>query len=74
GAIEHNSQPSLSNVITNCEKRAIGSNGGFGFKAIYPEQEIALMDSAILAYWACAERKEVKNRQYGIKASAGVLF
>lgn len=62
GTIEHNSQPSLSNVITNCEKRAIGSNGGFGFKAIYPEQEIALMDSAILAYWACAEHKEVKKQ------------
>ena len=62
GSIEHSGQPSLTQVITNCEKRPIGSNGGFGFKSIYPEHEIALMDSVILAHWACMENKEVKKQ------------
>ena len=29
----HNDQPSLTAVVTNCEKRAIGTSGGFGYKA-----------------------------------------
>lgn len=56
--ISHRDQPSLTEVVTNCEHRAIGSNGGFGFKAIYPEREIALMDSAALAHWAVMESKD----------------
>lgn len=45
----HNGQESLRQVVTNCIKRAIGTNGGFGYKALIEEHEIALMDSAILA-------------------------
>mgnify|MGYP007125518346 CR=1 FL=1 len=29
----HNGQESLRQVVTNCIKRAIGTNGGFGYKA-----------------------------------------
>ena len=58
----HNDQPSMTQAATNCEKRAIGSNGGFGYKAQKEGIEIALLDSAVLAFWACSESK-VKKQQ-----------
>lgn len=61
--IRHNDQPSLTKVVSNCEKRAIGTNGGFGYKAINEEQEIALMDSVILAYWLCVSTKKKKKQR-----------
>lgn len=61
--IRHNSQPSLVQAATNCEKRAIGSNGGFGYKSIKDEVEIALLDSVILAFWACNESKAKKQQR-----------
>lgn len=61
--IRHNDQPSLTNVVTNCEKRAIGSNGGFGYRALKADSEIALMDSAILAYWSCSIYKERRKQK-----------
>lgn len=54
----HKAQPSLVLSASNCEKRAIGSNGGFGYKALTPDTEIALLDSVILAHWLCNEYKE----------------
>lgn len=62
-SLRHNSQPLLTNVVTNCEKRAIGSNGGFGYKALKPEDEIAVMDSMILAHWLCSVHKEPKKQK-----------
>lgn len=59
----HMGQPSLENAVANCEKRAIGSNGGFGYRSIKDGVEIALLDSVILAYWACSEAKEKKKKQ-----------
>ena len=61
-SIRHNNQQSLTDVVTNCEKRAIGSNGGFGYKSLRPEHEIAIMDSVILAHWACSTHKERKKQ------------
>lgn len=59
----HNGQESLRQVVTNCIKRAIGTNGGFGYKALIEEYEIALMDSAVLAHWLCASAKEKKKQR-----------
>lgn len=59
----HMNQPSLKQAATNSEKRAIGSNGGFGYKSIKPEVEIALLDSAILAFWACSTAKKEGKKQ-----------
>ena len=59
----HMNQPSLTRIVSNCEKRSIGSRGGFGYKAIKEGPEIALMDSMILAYWACASDKKPKAKQ-----------
>lgn len=61
--IRHNNQPSLTQVITNCKKRAIGSNGGFGYTAILEENDIVLLDSVILAHWICASTKKEKRIQ-----------
>lgn len=59
----HNDQLSLSQVVSNCEKRAIGTNGGFGYKALIEEHEIALMDSVILAHWLCVSTKEKRKQR-----------
>lgn len=61
--IRHAGQPSLINVISNCEKRAIGSNGGFGYKSTKEGAESALLDSVIFAYWACSKAKKPKTKQ-----------
>lgn len=61
--ILHAGQPSLTNVVSNCEKRAIGSNGGFGYKSIQEGTESALLDSVIFAYWACSKAKKKKTKQ-----------
>lgn len=61
--ILHNNQPSLTQVVTNCEHRAIGTNGGFGYKAIKENHEIALLDSVILAHSICVNAKKEKVRQ-----------
>lgn len=59
----HMDQPSLTQVATNCQKRAIGSNGGFGYKALFDQMEIGLLDSAILAVWQCSESKGEKTQR-----------
>lgn len=53
----HLEQPSLFQVVSNCDKRLIGSNGGFGYKSQLEDYDIALLDSVILAYWACSISK-----------------
>ena len=58
----HMGQPSLVQIVSNCEKRAIGSNGGFGYKSILDGAKIELMESMILAFWKCSEKK-VKQKQ-----------
>lgn len=49
-------QPSMICSVTNCEKRTIGTNGGFGYKSINEAYDIALMDSMILAQWVCGQK------------------
>ncbi len=63
GVIKHKNQPSLTECIANCEKRNIGSNGGFGYKSMSEEIDIVLLDSVALALWTCANAKQkVKQR------------
>ncbi len=61
----HMGQPSLAEVIANCEKRPIGSRGGFGYRAQIEGHEIALLDSVMLAHWVCAESKPRKKQRIG---------
>ena len=60
--ITHMNQPALTQSISNCEKRLIGSAGGFGYKSLRESIEIGLMESMIIAFWACSESK-VKAKQ-----------
>lgn len=59
----HNEQPSLAAVVSNCEKRAIGSNGGFGYQSIKDGLDIALLDSVMLAHWICTKYKAKKKQK-----------
>ena len=60
----HMGQQSLVQSVTNCDKRLIGTNGGFGYKSINDSYDISLMDSMILAQWICgAKTKTVTKRQ-----------
>ena len=61
--IAHAGQPSVEQAVGNCEKRAIGGNGGFGYKAQKEGIEIAILDSIILAYWICSTAKKEKKKQ-----------
>lgn len=63
GSICHMNQPSVMQVVSNCEKRAIGSNGGFGYKPIKEGVEIAILDSIILAHWACSKSRERRKQK-----------
>lgn len=59
----HMGQPSLTQAVANCEKRAIGSNGGFGYKALKEGIEISLLDSVAIAHWLAKETKEAKKQR-----------
>lgn len=61
--IAHAGQPSLTQSVSNCEKRTIGSNGGFGYRSIRDDVDVALMDSAIIAHWMCTNAKEKKKQR-----------
>lgn len=61
--IKHKGQPSLSQVVTNCDKRNIGSSGGFGYRSQIEENDIALMDSMVLAFWAASSSKPPKRQK-----------
>lgn len=63
GTVVHMGQPSLTAVVSNTEKRNIGSNGGFGYRSILEGAEIALLDAAILAHWSCANMKAPKKQR-----------
>lgn len=62
-SICHNDQPSLTQVVINCEKRNIGTSGGFGYRSQIEEYDIALMDSMILAHWAASSSKPPKKQK-----------
>lgn len=63
GTLCHNDQPSLSAVVTNCDKRNIGTSGGFGYKSLFDDMDISLMDSALLAHWVCHNNKPKQKQQ-----------
>ncbi|MCR5584567.1 MAG: terminase [Lachnospiraceae bacterium] len=56
----HSGQLSLEQVASNCKKRNIGSNGGFGYESLMDDLEIAILDAVIFAYWSCSKLKEHK--------------
>lgn len=59
----HNGQEMLKQVASNCQKRSIGNNGGFGYESIIDDLEIAVLDSVIYAFWSCQKAKEHKTQK-----------
>lgn len=63
-SIIHMEQPSVEQAITNTEHRAIGTNGGYGYKSLRNGIDISIVDSIVLANWAVSEfGKEKQKRQ-----------
>lgn len=62
GQICHAAQPSLTQAAANCEHRAIGSGGGYGYTSILEGADVGLLEAAALAHWACASAKEKKKQ------------
>lgn len=63
GQIRHMNQPALAQAATNCEHRAIGSGGGFGFASVLEGADISLLEAVSLAHWLCANAKERKPQR-----------
>lgn len=59
----HRGQPGLTQSATNCEKRNIGSAGGFGYRSILDKADISLLESAILAIYGASEYTGEKAKQ-----------
>ena len=63
--VVHCDQPSVTQAVSNCEKRLIGNNGGFGFRSLKEEVEVAIVESLAIAHWACTQIKERKRQRIG---------
>ena len=50
-------------VLPTVNKRSIGSSGGFGYRSQFDDMDISVMDSALLAHWACATLKPRKKQK-----------
>lgn len=62
GEICHKAQPALIQAVANCEHRAIGSNGGFGYSSILEGADVSLLESLTLAHWLCSNAKDKKKQ------------
>lgn len=63
GQIRHMDQSALAQAATNCEHRAIGSGGGFGYASVLEGADISLLEAVSLAHWLCANAKERKPQR-----------
>ena len=62
GSLVHMDQPAVTQVVGHCEKRRIGSNGGFGYQSQLQGADISILDSMILAFWLASECKEKRKQ------------
>lgn len=62
-AIEHTGQPSVVQAVSNCERRMIGTGGGFGFRSLSADIEAAIVESIALAHYAASIAKERKKQK-----------
>lgn len=59
--IEHTGQPSVTQAVSNCERRLIGNAGGFGFRSLSQDIEGAIVESLALAHYGASIAKERKK-------------
>lgn len=62
GKIAHANQPSLAQAAANCEHRAIGTGGGYGYASILEGADVSLLESVTLAHWLCANAKPKRKQ------------
>jgi phage terminase large subunit-like protein len=62
-ALVHCGQKTLREIVTHCDHRPIGSNGGFGYRSIDDGLDVAVLDSAVLAVWLASTKKAVKKQR-----------
>lgn len=60
GELCHANQETVTNVVSNCKKRNIGSSGGFGYESLIDEYDISILDSLVYAFWSCQNGKTRK--------------
>lgn len=58
----HMAQPSVVQIVTNCQRRAIGQNGGFGYKSAKDGVAVEILDSLILAHWQAQLSRRAKKQ------------
>ncbi|MBQ4599144.1 MAG: terminase [Clostridia bacterium] len=63
GEIFHAGQPALAQAVSNCEHRAIGNGGGYGWKSILEGADISLLEAVSLAHSLCAAQKKRKPQK-----------
>lgn len=63
GQLCHSGQPALTQAVSNCEHRAIGSSGGYGYTSILEGADVSLVESVSLAHWLCSTTKPEKKEQ-----------
>ena len=64
GTFVHMHQSAVTQVVSNCERRKIGANGGLGYRSLMDGADISLLDSMIIAHWICADTKAEKKKQH----------
>ena len=64
GAFVHMHQSAVTQVVSNCERRKIGANGGLGYRSLLDGADISLLDSMIIAHSLCSETKAEKKKQH----------
>lgn len=62
GQICHMNQPALAQAAANCEHRAIGTGGGFGYASILEGADVTLLEAVSLAHWLAANAKERRKQ------------
>lgn len=63
GGICHSGQPALEQAASNCEHRAVGTGGGFGYRSILDGADVTLVEAVSLAHWLCANAKEKRKQR-----------
>jgi phage terminase large subunit-like protein len=62
GNLCHMNQPALAQIASNCEHRAIGTGGGFGYSSVLEGADISLLESVSLAHFLAFNAKERKKQ------------
>lgn len=61
----HMGQPSVTNAVSNCERRLIGKSGAFGFRSIKKDADVSIVESMAFAFWARSSMQERRKQKIG---------